>query len=375
MRSDAIPTGAPAGSSPGATLDEHPAWRSKISSGGGTDSITVVFPQGRGVPRWRDRGAESPVPNEWPYGLDQLGAGDAEVGSVEVPPLGPVRQRLGATVGLPRSRGAGVALTWDEVTAPAMLAHVPASRRYCGVIWATDEIGGRPTHLDRLVRRALGAMDGLWVLSRPQAAAVREWLGPSSPPVHHLPFGVDSAFYAATPFPERPLVASVGGDRDRDPETLLAAAELVVRARPEVEFVVQSRTEQAAPRGVTKVESLRHDEVRHLLARAQVVALATRYNLHASGMTVALEAMSAARPVVASDTPGMDDYIVPGRTGHLVPSGDAGAMAQRVLELLDSPDQAAALGRQGRAHVEASHTTRTMCDALLDIIGAASADP
>jgi glycosyltransferase involved in cell wall biosynthesis len=109
--------------------------------------------------------------------------------------------------------------------------------------------------------------------------------------------------------------------------------------------------------------------VRQLFARAQVVVLATRPNVHASGMTVALEAMSCGRPVVACATPGMDEYVVPGRTGHLVPTSDAVAMATQVLALLDDADAAATLGRQGREHVTAHHTTRTMCAALLDVVG------
>ena len=62
-------------------------------------------------------------------------------------------------------------------------------------------------------------------------------------------FGVDSDFFSLAPYPERPLVVSVGGDRDRDPKTLFAALEHVQRARPEVEIIVQSRWESSAPPG------------------------------------------------------------------------------------------------------------------------------
>jgi hypothetical protein len=336
------------------------------SAGHDSADLTVVFPAGRGVPNWARRNAESPVPGNWPYGLDKLAELGAGVGTAEVAEPGPLARLRRRVVARPR-QGEGIALAWDEVTGVRMLSGFPAARRFCGVIWATDQLEDGGPQL-AIQRRALRAMDGVWALSRPQVELVRDWLGAAGPPVHFLPFGVDPDFYRESAFPDQPLVASVGGDRDRDPATLFAALEQVIAARPDVSCVVQSKTELPAPAGVSKVARLPHDEVRALFARAQVVALATRPNVHVSGMTVALEAMSAARPVVATETPGMADYVVPGVTGQLTPPGDADAMATRILELLDQPSTAAELGRGGRKHVETAHTTRTMCAALLDIV-------
>lgn len=50
--------------------------------------------------------------------------------------------------------------------------------------------------------------------------------------------------------------------------------------------------------------------------------------------TTILEALACGTPVVASAVGGIPEQIIEGRTGHLVPPGDADAMAGRILALL-----------------------------------------
>ena len=70
----------------------------------------------------------------------------------------------------------------------------------------------------------------------------------------------------------------------------------------------------------------------------------------ASG-NVLLEAMSSARPVICTDSGGPPEYVLHGKTGYVVPVGDAPTMADRIRLLLDKPDLADMLGRAGRARV------------------------
>jgi glycosyltransferase involved in cell wall biosynthesis len=332
------------------------------------DELLVAFRAGRGVPHWQQRHAVSPVPGAWPYGLEQLDLTRREVRAVDVPPLGPVARRL-ARLRAPGRHGThGSALCWDESTALAMLAGVQARSYHSGVIWVTDQV---TAHGDDAVttslRRALLRMDGLWVLSRPQADAVTAWLGPKAPPVHFLRFGVDADFYASAPLPSAPHVVSVGGDRDRDPRTLFAALELVHRRRPDARLTVQTSSTLTPPPGVDVVPRLTHVEVRDLIASSTVVAMATRPNLHASGMTVGLEAMSTGRPVVASATPGMDDYFTPD-VADLVEPQDEAALAEAILARLDDVPGSVERGARARAAVESRHTTAIMCRSLAQIV-------
>jgi glycosyltransferase involved in cell wall biosynthesis/GT2 family glycosyltransferase len=62
---------------------------------------------------------------------------------------------------------------------------------------------------------------------------------------------------------------------------------------------------------------------------------------------VAVEAMAAGVPVVASDSGALRDVV--GGAGVLVPPGDAAALARALAEVLDDPERAAALSAAGRA--------------------------
>jgi glycosyltransferase involved in cell wall biosynthesis len=70
------------------------------------------------------------------------------------------------------------------------------------------------------------------------------------------------------------------------------------------------------------------------------------------GLPVAvIEALAAARPVVATDVGSVKDLVVPGESGVLVPAQDVEALAQGIIEVLSNPQQAAQWGLAGRARV------------------------
>ena len=67
---------------------------------------------------------------------------------------------------------------------------------------------------------------------------------------------------------------------------------------------------------------------------------------------VVLEAMSSARPVVASDVAAISTAVRDGVTGLLVPPGDAGALATALVELVEDATRRALFGRNGREVVQ-----------------------
>jgi glycosyltransferase involved in cell wall biosynthesis len=72
------------------------------------------------------------------------------------------------------------------------------------------------------------------------------------------------------------------------------------------------------------------------------------------GITV-VEAGACATPSLASDSPGLRDSVQHGRTGYLVPHGDARALAGRMLEFAADPALVERLGGEARRFAEA-HT-------------------
>ena len=74
-------------------------------------------------------------------------------------------------------------------------------------------------------------------------------------------------------------------------------------------------------------------------------------SLHETFSMVALEAMAAGIPVVASAVGGVREVVLPGETGLLVPSRDSNALAEAVIGLLADADRRRAFGAAGRARV------------------------
>ena len=331
------------------------------SEGGASLSLTWAHRAEQSARAWEQSHARGEVPSIWPYGLDALRE-HAAVEVIDLPAPGRVA-RARARLALGPRPVDGLALTWDENTAYRLQTLHPRAHFATGVIWLTDLAGaGAPP--TRLISMLSGA-DSVWVLSEAQIVPLRQVVGARGAQVFAVPFGIDSEFFGTRPYPDRARVVSVGNDRDRDPATLYAALARVLAVRPDTEVIVQTTSDLAPPEGVRVIRHMPHAELRELYATASVVVTSTRPNLHASGMTVALEALATGRPVVVTATPGMDQYVSEGRTGHLVPPGEPGELAAALLGLLADPTRAAELGRNGRVEVERHFTTQIMVAALV----------
>jgi glycosyltransferase involved in cell wall biosynthesis len=336
-------------------------------------NIEVFYPSGRKLRDWESAYVNGTVPDRWPYGLNRMNpAPGYSIDAVEAQPLSSIGLGL-ATIGRLRSAASGqrnsVAIAWDEDLALRLAVERARVAKYAGVIWCTDRIyRGQGTFKDAILRRILPSFDGLWALSRAQIGVLGDWLGYNAPPIEFLRFGIDHEFFRPTPYPEEPVVLSIGRDRDRDADTLFETFEEIKRLRPETRMFVQTTSERSAPAGVEVLPMLSHARLRDYYQRASVILVATRPNLHVSGMTVALEGMASARPVVISRTPGMDDYVEDGVSGLLYSPGDSQGMAHGVADLLAGPDAAQEMGRAGRESVERRHTTERMAESLRTIV-------
>lgn len=82
---------------------------------------------------------------------------------------------------------------------------------------------------------------------------------------------------------------------------------------------------------------------------------------------VLLEAMSYARPVIASAAGGIVDIVRDGRSGFLVPPGDAPALTSAISRLMEDPARARAFGLAGREDVEANFSWDVIADRLAEI--------
>jgi glycosyltransferase involved in cell wall biosynthesis len=105
------------------------------------------------------------------------------------------------------------------------------------------------------------------------------------------------------------------------------------------------------------------------LANASVVAVPSVWP-EPFGL-VGIEAFAAGRPVVASATGGVTDWLQDGVSGLTVRPGDAAALAKALEQLLGDPDRQRAMGRAGRETVAARFSPERHLQALIDAYQAA----
>jgi glycosyltransferase involved in cell wall biosynthesis len=181
-----------------------------------------------------------------------------------------------------------------------------------------------------------------------------------------------------------PIVGMVANFRPpKDHATFLRAAARVLEMVPTAEFhLVGAGPEEATARAlavalglgdrVRFLGALEPDAVWTALNRFAVAVLSSR----SEGMPNAvLEAMIAARPVVATAVGDVPALVRDGVTGVLVPAGDADALATAVGRILKDPALAADLGAAARRHALAAYGPARMTDAFLDLYRTLGAQP
>jgi glycosyltransferase involved in cell wall biosynthesis len=92
------------------------------------------------------------------------------------------------------------------------------------------------------------------------------------------------------------------------------------------------------------------------------------------GVNVALEAMAAGRPVVASRLPMLAEIVAEGETGFLITRGDKVAWARQTRLLLDDPERRRRMGEAGRRRVEQYFPTAKMVDSYVRLYESVSGE-
>jgi len=78
---------------------------------------------------------------------------------------------------------------------------------------------------------------------------------------------------------------------------------------------------------------------------------------------VLLEAEACGLPVVATDVGGNSEVILNNKSGYIVPPGDSEALAAAMMKMMALPEaERRAMGRAGRAHIEANYSLERVVD-------------
>lgn len=250
------------------------------------------------------------------------------------------------------------------------LPHVLTAHGTYGVLWARHPLDSR------LYAHVLRRCDTIFPVSRGTADLMQHYFPNAIQPqtVHIIHNGND--FYKRIaretalnrPTPATPTLLTVGQIKPRKGHHLsLAAFAQVQRQIPNSQYwIVGKQRGTAYERSLHTYIQEHHLQNVHFLGELSDEDLSQRYQqasvfvlaaqqhgLEFEGFgLVYLEANAYGLPVVATQTGGVADAVQHEQTGILVPATDVTALAQAILRLLQNPQEAQQIGKNGRDWAE-----------------------
>jgi glycosyltransferase involved in cell wall biosynthesis len=194
--------------------------------------------------------------------------------------------------------------------------------------------------------------------------------------------GVDLQHFQPLPLPQRPhpfhflLISRML--KDKGVEEYAAAAEIVRRSLPEVQFQLLGAVDPTNPNSVSRerIEEWERsglvrylnktDDVRPYLAGADCIVLPS----YREGVPHSLlEAAAAARPIIASEVAGCKDIVDDEANGFLCKVKSAGDLAEKMIRMVRLPaEERLRMGEAGRAKVVRQFDEKIVIGRYLDTI-------
>lgn len=247
----------------------------------------------------------------------------------------------------------------------AMLAGVLGGPPYSVTMHGPEEYDA-PVALslpDKLTRAAFAVAISAHGLSQ-----MRRWVPPPVwPRLHVVPCGLDEpAFLQPAPMPDGPLrLVAVGRFAPQKGFTVLVEALTAARAAvPGISLTlvgdgpmrgdIETAIRAAGLSGNVTLAGWQDEAgVRAAIDAAHVLVVPS----FAEGLpVVAMEAMAAGRPVIATWVAGIPELVVPGETGWLVPPADPVALAAAIVAAATAaPAALAGMGAAAAARARARH--------------------
>jgi len=156
-------------------------------------------------------------------------------------------------------------------------------------------------------------------------------------------------------------------------EYLIKAADEILKERDDVEFLVLGDGPQKSQledliKVLNRQEQVKllgyRDDVDVLLKSSDVFVLPS----FSEGMPVSvIEAMRAAKPIVATDVGGIPEEVVDGVNGLLVKPGNVGKLKEAILYFLNDPQRGQRYGLKGYERYKELFSADKMCEKVIQV--------
>jgi glycosyltransferase involved in cell wall biosynthesis len=200
--------------------------------------------------------------------------------------------------------------------------------------------------------RILPRLDAALVTTNDQAQHLARWM--DSERIHHVPHGVNTAFFSPPAVPRRTPPGAffqciTVGIWQRDyvllEQLVRESARIGLRLRFTVVSTREIATSLASIPGVDTFSGVSDERLRELYRESDMLLLPL---VQAASSNTLLESMACGLPVLASRVGGVGEYVG-AEAGRLVEPFRPDLMLEAILELAADPDRRAAMGRAARA--------------------------
>ena len=226
--------------------------------------------------------------------------------------------------------------------------------------------------LESIWRRAMSGMHTIGVTTR----SASEMTAFGAPAATALPHSVDADVFHPPPAPaarDRPVVLFVGRlVADKGIDLILEVAEQLRQKGDDVEWWFvgdgpmkkQVAAASAAGIGVLALGQMEADRLAETYRNADVLVLPSisRPGWEELFGIVLIEAFASGLPVIASDCTGPSEIVDPGRTGLLIPQGDARALQEALEHVLGVEAMRRRMGQEARREAQRTYG--------VDVVGA-----
>jgi glycosyltransferase involved in cell wall biosynthesis len=154
-----------------------------------------------------------------------------------------------------------------------------------------------------------------------------------------------------------------GGASSRDYATLIKAAKKI-----KMHFIVIAVKDSVTrknslegisiPQNVSVYPMIPREKFLKLIRESKIVVIPLEKTIRAGGQSVLLEAFAAGKPVIASRTAGMEDYIEDGKTGILVPYNNPKELEKAICLLNQNENLRKNLGKNARKAFETKYNIK-----------------